>query len=930
MLRKQLSRAGLLVLSLVAAVVPLTTHALTPLVPDAPLWLSDQVPSVIKTEDLASGVVPRSTPTDCEMLQKPGLVEEHCVVRTPLGVYYNGTFDDGTHGILRSNFIFLPPGNSGMYFVTSGYSVGGYRTLSRSSLDWRSGKYTYSVPWDFKLLASNGAPASVAVDTLAFSSNGKYLVALAIAGTGDGIMVFDTETMKGKLIASLNGATIYDQTTPGAANLAVSDDGRFVASGYSEKPATGLEKGLRVYDTTTCTDQLLIASAKRNSCEYKNIWTGKMRGVQYSAGIKDQLAGNPERPLNLRFKGGQTITFSAIHDYASATDFKASAYEATIKPWVEPIRLLAMGDSYISGEGGFSYVDGTDTGNNKCHQSALSYPYLLGTQYATEYSSAACSGAVMRNIVDSDYLNQLIDPLAQNEYDIDKVVSTREVGVIRQLEYISKLKPNAILLSIGGNDIGFSDIVKRCVLSIAGNPCYNKKSERLSLLKTIYGKHEELVATYSKILSESPGGTKLYVVGYPEVINAAGNCGANVHFDDQERLFAVGLIAHLNATVKNAAESAGAIYVDTTRALDGHRLCDENDNGVNGLTVGDDTTALLPVKIGGFIFHIRLGFGNESYHPTTVGHRLLADSIANVTKSLTEEAKEPTNANRLAIDSKDSFVTMGNPDEAEARKIIFDTIIDNAAQTKEQPLKILSSGNGAIAPNAPYEVVIHSQELTLARGFADESGVVSAHIGIPDIAPGVHSLHIYTLDTEGEPIDIAQDILIAASADDYDGDGIKNIEDTLPLVNETEVIIAPEEPETPQGPGSVEEEPQKQVEPIEPIAGTAQKAQGITNVGVVQVSSAPPVFAATLETQTAQTSEISTSQPPAENSSSVVLGAIDSSPMAFAGEKHSGVVRTGQDSNTSKWRQYLSIGLTVGICGCVVLLIKRRKHNLLK
>lgn len=788
---RRVVRLAILLSLLLAAVLPVVVSA-ADMLSTSITWLSQTPPILTKTGELPINIEPRSTPTDCELYDQYGT--KRCVVPTSLGTYRNGTFNDGSHGIMPINTIFLPSGNTGYYFVFSGSWTGGYKSLNASLLSWSSGKYFYTAPWDFKLLVSTGDPASVDPSTLAFSNNGKYAVAYARAGTGDGIMLFDLTTMKGKLISTIK-VTTSQQLTPGTANLAVTDDGQYVASSYSEATTTDVEKGLRVYDTTTCSDQLFVASKSRKNCDYKNIWTGQKNGAAYGDGIAAKIVGNPERPLNVRFKDNATISFSVIHDYVSSTNFQASTYEVTYAPPVaEPIRLLAMGDSYISGEGAYSYRDGTDTPNNKCHLSTQSYPYLLGAQYADEYHSVACSGAVTENITTPTYPNQLRPSISQDSYndsDIKEIINANIVGAIQQLKYVSGLKPNAILLSIGGNDIHFADLVTACVLSGPGEPCYGKQSERKILLDMLYNMHARLTETYQKILSESAADTKLYVIGYPQVVNPTGNCAVNVHLDDQELQFAYLLIDRYNAVLKNAAESVGAVYVDTSTALVGHRLCDTANDGVNGLTDGDDKALGVQLWSGSFSF----GIGNESYHPTAEGHRLLSAAIAKSTNNLTNQPAAPTHTGKLIKTGKEAFIASGMPDDSPIRKLIFSAITNTLTAAKNQLMNVFSGIENGVAPNALYQVVMHSDEVTLAHGTADAKGEISVSVTAPDITPGIHSVHIYTTNIDGEPLDIAQNIFIAASASDYDGDGIANTSDPEPFINETGLIVVPDEPE---------------------------------------------------------------------------------------------------------------------------------------
>ena len=63
-------------------------------------------------------------------------------------------------------------------------------------------------------------------------------------------------------------------------------------------------------------------------------------------------------------------------------------------------RLLALGDSYSSGEGAGEYEPGTDNGNNSCHRSRNAWPTLLAHQRGLGVlPSIACSGATLTDLM---------------------------------------------------------------------------------------------------------------------------------------------------------------------------------------------------------------------------------------------------------------------------------------------------------------------------------------------------------------------------------------------------------------------------------------------------------------------------------------------------------------------------------------------------
>jgi len=811
-------RLFFIIISLVTLISPLyiqfaTAHAGTS---TQTSWLNTKAIAAVKLSDLPANQEPFAMGIDCVPTDFPtgrnnnGSTHHGCVMDEPFGKVGDNYYVKGPYGTLTMELsnrgYFLPQSAHGLvtFNVPSSWSYGAAINIgNKQSTDpkfnsvwgWPPQEYyTYDITPEKTLSDATGQAIHFDWQSVAYSPNGEWMAAMTSTG---GIMLYDTATFQGKTIDWNYGNMFYNEAKGN--NLAVSNDGRYVAINANLAPAaTTPIPTLRVYDATTCADQAQYESNRKagSPCTYKDLWTGLYNGVSYG-GVATEHP-ELEYPRHLRFTGDGSLTFDSVNSRSSATTFNVARYTIPFGGSViEPVRLLAMGDSYISGEGAYSYRNGTDTSNNKCHQSTASYPYLLGAAYAAEYHSVACSGAVMANIYsgEDDYENQTTNKQYQRKFSDEEknIIKANYVpGNIEQYDFLKYTNPNTILLSIGGNDIAFADIVKRCVLSFAWGPCYHKQSERKSLLLTIYSKFHTLKSTYSKILSEAPEGARLYVMGYPQVVSPVGSCGVSVHLDDSERQFASLLINRLNETVKIAAESSGAVYVDVSDALVGHKLCDTHDDGVNGLTSGDDK-----LSIGIFVgtnSH-SFGLGNESYHPTALGHQLLSNAIAEQTKDLTKQPSGIINATLPKITDEDEFVTTGAVDDGKARRIEQQEIVDaNIVSAGEKVTLGIDANTSGLQQGSTYQAVFHSDEVVVASGTIPESGKLHLEITVPKLSPGIHSLHVYTTDTNGEDVDVTEDVYVVADSNDFDGDGILNADDSLPFVNETEHVIVPEEP----------------------------------------------------------------------------------------------------------------------------------------
>ena len=124
-----------------------------------------------------------------------------------------------------------------------------------------------------------------------------------------------------------------------------------------------------------------------------------------------------------------------------------------------PARYVSLGDSYSSGEGVPAFEPGTakdveavggDRPDNTCHRSWQgAYGRLLVADRSIQANLqpaafAACSGAVTRDFDDPD---------GNPERD----------GEPAQIAHVSEFT-NLVTLSVGGNDVGFSDIAAICLL----------------------------------------------------------------------------------------------------------------------------------------------------------------------------------------------------------------------------------------------------------------------------------------------------------------------------------------------------------------------------------------------------------------------------------------------------------------------------------
>lgn len=421
---------------------------------------------------------------------------------------------------------------------------------------------------------------------------------------------------------------------------------------------------------------------------------------------------------------------------------------------------VALGDSYASGEGAGSsnfYPETNVSGVNQCHLSPLSYPYLIGQDLQLSSThSAACSGA------------KIADVLTNAQY---KTVPSNNTlgdwlpGPQPQLQKITK-QTNVITISAVGNDVGFGDIVQRCIME--SDTCYGTYEDREELVLLINKQFDRLVDTYTQLKHAAAPDARIYVIGYPQIVNPGGRCGDNVRLNYSETIFAHDLIDDLDSVIEKAAARAGVYYVSDSTVFEGHRLCDSStQKAVNGITIQQNGNS----------------WTNNSFHPNPYGHALLAKWIEENTYNFTapmpradSAVGEPTVDDSLPIlqaPKSNRPLNELNYDNNLSNDVVYWGKIAHIEYDAEKG--VVDVGEGVAKAYSTVKGWIHSEPIYLGSFTTDGNGNFSVDVTIPtSVPPGFHTLDFYVAGVDGQTQDIRKTIYVAASPDDYDGDGVPN------------------------------------------------------------------------------------------------------------------------------------------------------------
>lgn len=194
--------------------------------------------------------------------------------------------------------------------------------------------------------------------------------------------------------------------------------------------------------------------------------------------LKERKPNNPTYPEFYEFSGGfirdgvaNNTLYLPICEDAAASCFDTTTapdmqiYKITLGSFGEPLgkgfkrnayesqklEYVAMGDSFSSGEGVEPFLLGTAIdGTNECHRSEDAYPMLLEEDPDLNLNLTAfvaCSGATTDTLLGGG----------------TGIGSWNEES---QLNALSE-STDVVTLTIGGNDIGFADVLRACLQSVA-------------------------------------------------------------------------------------------------------------------------------------------------------------------------------------------------------------------------------------------------------------------------------------------------------------------------------------------------------------------------------------------------------------------------------------------------------------------------------
>ena len=388
--------------------------------------------------------------------------------------------------------------------------------------------------------------------------------------------------------------------------------------------------------------------------------------------------------------------------------------------------VVVIGDSFSSGEGAGSYMD---EGEPTCHRAQTAYGAVLGGR---QTHLIACSGAVTADVTD------------KSQY-------SGEPPQVKALQDLPD-NPGLVYLTIGGNDIGFKDIVQGCI----GGNCTVNRAEMTRRLSDIPQHKESLKKTYRAVMKAANTRERvkkrqgkvapLIVSPYPDPLweTEQGNCATvmpNVSLSPSEISYGRQILTLLNRTVRDAVTELSKEGYPVYYAQDVVDLAKPNH------TICNSDSYFVKVNLQNYVHD-----HNELFHPNISGHEAWAQSL--IAWSQTKEAQvvNTTMPNeggglRSAAGGLKRLGRAVQPPQDHALSAQLQPLAADGSASRQVTTTTVRNGDTltltvtGVNPGSTVTVTVHSDIQTLGTLVADANGKASGTLALTaDLPSGSHTL----------------------------------------------------------------------------------------------------------------------------------------------------------------------------------------------
>ena len=224
---------------------------------------------------------------------------------------------------------------------------------------------------------------------------------------------------------------------------------------------------------------------------------------------------------------------------------------ATVRAQTAPLRYVALGDSYTAGP----YIPDQLPDPPGCRRSDRNYPHVAAAVLGAALRDVSCSSATTDHLFGPQPVQG-----GPNPPQLDAVTADTTL----------------VTIGIGGNDIGFGEIVTSCISATPlGSPCRDRyvRPEGDLISARIAGAATRVAAVLAEVARRAPA-ARVLVVGYPAILpDAVPGCWPVMPFTFADGTYLRDKERELNAMLAVRAAAAGATYLDTYGPSRGHEAC---------------------------------------------------------------------------------------------------------------------------------------------------------------------------------------------------------------------------------------------------------------------------------------------------------------------------------------------------------------------
>jgi hypothetical protein len=236
----------------------------------------------------------------------------------------------------------------------------------------------------------------------------------------------------------------------------------------------------------------------------------------------------------------------------------------------------ALGDSYASGP----LIPNQSLSPLGCLRSDHNYAHLTASALGLSLTDVSCSGATTNDMTEAQNVEPGPNPPQFNGLS----AGTNDVSV-----------------TIGGNDIGFSEIIESCITyNPFSSPCKEKYDSggHDQLAERINNAAPKIAAVLQGIHAHSPN-ARVFLVNYPDILPTGSGCWPTVPLSFTDVPYLHATEEHLNSMLANEAAANNATVVNWYGASIGHDSCKSSSTRwVEPLIPGELAYPVHPNKAG--------------------------------------------------------------------------------------------------------------------------------------------------------------------------------------------------------------------------------------------------------------------------------------------------------------------------------------------